>query len=162
SRCGSRPPRPSAAPRPARPRSSGSRSPPGAPAWPPSRSWKPSGPATAAGSRRCSRPPATPGSAGGGGRGAEPSRSPAAWRAAADLLEVPRDLERAAEAALGDRLQWIVVDTVTTAKQALAMLREGGADGGGHATFLPLDWLNGGPKAYVPDDDGVVGGAGGL
>src|SRR5215831_18928053 len=42
------------------------------------------------------------------------------------------------------------------------MLSEGGADGGGQATFLPLDWLNGGPKAHVPDDDGVVGGAGGL
>jgi chromosome segregation protein len=80
----------------------------------------------------------------------------------ADLLEVPRDLERAAEAALGDRLQWVVVDTVATAKQGLAMLREGGADGGGQATFLPLDWLNGGPKAHVPEDDGVVGAAPGL
>src|SRR5262249_61751636 len=68
----------------------------------------------------------------------------------ADLLEVPRDLERAAEAALGDRLQWIVVDTVTTAKQALAMLREGGAGGGGQATFPPLDWLDGGPNVHVP------------
>ncbi len=80
----------------------------------------------------------------------------------ADLLEVPRDLERAVEAALGERLQWVVVESLTTAKRALEMLREGGSHGGGQATFLPLDWLNGGPKVHVPDDDGVLGGAGAL
>jgi chromosome segregation protein len=76
----------------------------------------------------------------------------------ADLLEVPRELERAVEAALGERLQWVVVDTFAAAKQALGLLQQGGA-GGGQATFLPLDWLNGGPKAHTPDGDGVVGGA---
>jgi chromosome segregation protein len=72
----------------------------------------------------------------------------------ADLLEVPRELERAVEAALGERLQWVVVDTFTAAKVALGYLGEGG---GGQATFLPLDWLNGAPVAHVPEGEGVVG-----
>ncbi|PYM63474.1 MAG: chromosome segregation protein SMC [Candidatus Rokuibacteriota bacterium] len=77
----------------------------------------------------------------------------------ADLLEVPRDLERAVEAALGDRLQWVVMDTFASAKDALGYL---GDRGGGQAMFLPLDWLNGGPSAHVPSEDGVVGMASGL
>ncbi|MBI4013511.1 MAG: chromosome segregation protein SMC [Candidatus Rokubacteria bacterium] len=80
----------------------------------------------------------------------------------ADLLEVPRDLERAVEAALGERLQWVVVQSFSTAKRALEMLCHGGSHGGGQATFLPLDWLNGGPKVHVPEDAGVLGGAGSL
>jgi chromosome segregation protein len=79
----------------------------------------------------------------------------------ADLLEVPRELERAVEAALGERLQWVVVESIATARRALEMLREDGNDGG-QATFLPLDWLNGGPKTHVPEDEGVLGGAGTL
>jgi chromosome segregation protein len=77
----------------------------------------------------------------------------------ADLLEVPRDLERAVEAALGERLQWVVVESYAAAKQALAYL---GEQGGGQATFLPLDWLNGGTKAHVPADPAVIGTAGAL
>jgi chromosome segregation protein len=77
----------------------------------------------------------------------------------ADLLEVPPDLERAVEAALGERLQWVVVDTFEAAKRALGYL---GAHDGGQATFLPLDWLNGGPKTHLPSMDGVVGGAADL
>lgn len=77
----------------------------------------------------------------------------------ADLLEVPPDLERVVEAALGERLQWVVVETFVAAKRALAYL---GANGGGQATFLPLDWLNGGGKVRVAEDEGVVGVAGGL
>jgi chromosome segregation protein len=72
----------------------------------------------------------------------------------ADLLDVPRDLERAVEAALGERLQWVVVETFAAAKQALGYL---GSDGGGQATFLPLDWLNGSPRAHVPEGPGVLG-----
>ena len=72
----------------------------------------------------------------------------------ADLLEVPRELERAVEAALGERLQWVVMDTFEAAKAALGYL---GQSGGGQATFLPLDWLNGGPAAHVGRDPGVVG-----
>jgi chromosome segregation protein len=74
----------------------------------------------------------------------------------ADLLEVPRDLERAVEAALGERLQWVVVETFKAAKEALGFL---GEDGRGQATFLPLDWLNGGPAPHVPQGEGIVGGA---
>ncbi len=72
----------------------------------------------------------------------------------ADLLEVPPDFERAVEAALGERLQWVVVETFAAAKQALGYLR---AEEAGQATFLPLDWLNGGPKTPMPDGPGVVG-----
>ena len=60
----------------------------------------------------------------------------------ADLLDVPRELERAVEAALGERLQWVVMETFEAAKAALGYL---GRSGGGQATFLPLDWLNRSP-----------------
>jgi chromosome segregation protein len=72
----------------------------------------------------------------------------------ADLLDVPRELEHAVEAALGERLQWVVMETFEAAKTALSYL---GRSGGGQATFLPLDWLNGGPEAHVARDPGVVG-----
>ena len=72
----------------------------------------------------------------------------------ADLLDVPRDLEHAVEAALGERLQWVVMETFEAAKTALGYL---GQSGGGQATFLPLDWLNGSPAAHVGTDPGVVG-----
>jgi chromosome segregation protein len=74
----------------------------------------------------------------------------------ADLLEVPPELERAVEAALGERLQWVVMDTFEAAKAALDYL---GRQGRGQATFLPLDWLNGGPDAPVESDAAVVGAA---
>ena len=72
----------------------------------------------------------------------------------ADLLDVPRDLEHAVEAALGERLQWVVMETFEAAKTALGYL---GRSGGGQATFLPLDWLNGNPTVHVGTDPGVVG-----
>jgi chromosome segregation protein len=72
----------------------------------------------------------------------------------ADLLDVPRELERAVEAALGERLQWVVMETFEAAKAALGYL---GRSGGGQATFLSLDWLNGGPETHVGTDPGVVG-----
>ncbi len=56
----------------------------------------------------------------------------------ADLLEVPAGLERAVEAVLGERLQWVVVERFEQARAAVAYLREQGA---GTATFLPLDHL---------------------
>jgi chromosome segregation protein len=72
----------------------------------------------------------------------------------ADLLDVPRELERAVEAALGERLQWVVMETFEAAKAALGYL---GRSGSGQATFLPLDWLNGTQEAHVGRDPGVVG-----
>jgi chromosome segregation protein len=69
----------------------------------------------------------------------------------ADLLEVPAGLERAVEAVLGERLQWVVVERFEDARAAVAYLRERAA---GTATFLPLDHL---PDALDPasDDNGV-------
>ena len=42
------------------------------------------------------------------------------------------------------------------------ILQGGGQEGGGQATFLPLEWLNGGAKVHVPEDDAVLGEAGQL
>jgi len=55
------------------------------------------------------------------------------------LLEVPGRFDRAIEAALGDRLQWIVVDTE---EQALAGIRWLQQSGAGQATFLPMALLS--------------------
>ncbi len=56
----------------------------------------------------------------------------------ADLVEVPPDLERAVECALGDRLQWILVENFAQAQAALRFLER---EGSGEATILPLDHL---------------------
>ena len=48
----------------------------------------------------------------------------------ADLLDVPRDLERAVEAALGEKLQWVVMDTFEAAKAALELSRSLGRRAG--------------------------------
>jgi len=69
----------------------------------------------------------------------------------ADLLEVPAGLERAVEAVLGERLQWVVVEQFEQGRAAVAYLREQGA---GTATFLPLDYLPTAPEP-LPDDNGV-------
>jgi len=65
----------------------------------------------------------------------------------ADLLDVPAGLETAVEAVLGDRLQWVVVERFTEARQALGYLAREGA---GSATLLPLDTLP--APAPLPDD----------
>jgi len=69
----------------------------------------------------------------------------------ADLLEVPPGMERAIEAVLGERLQWVVVERFEHARAAVAYLRDHGL---GSATFLPLEHL---PVADGPgpDDSGV-------
>ena len=69
----------------------------------------------------------------------------------ADLLEVPPAMERAIEAVLGERLQWVVVERFEHARTAVAYLRDRGL---GSATFLPLEHL---PVADGPgpDDNGV-------
>ncbi|HZI83042.1 MAG TPA: hypothetical protein VFF44_03960, partial [Casimicrobiaceae bacterium] len=56
----------------------------------------------------------------------------------ADVLEVPSGLERAVEAVLGERLQWVVVDRFADARAAVEYLarRRGGA-----ATFIPLEHI---------------------
>ena len=74
----------------------------------------------------------------------------------ADLLEVPSDLERAVEAVLGERLQWVVVERFEQARAAVGWLR---AHQAGAATFLPLETFgaahgvgNGGPAAPKEED----------
>ncbi|MBI2216418.1 MAG: chromosome segregation protein SMC [Candidatus Rokubacteria bacterium] len=68
----------------------------------------------------------------------------------ADLLDVPRGLERPVEAVLGERLQWIVVERFTDARAGVAFLHE---RRGGAATFLPLECLGAkaGPDTDFPD-----------
>lgn len=60
------------------------------------------------------------------------------YRTVADILEVPRELEVALEAALGGHIQDIVVDAWEDAEAAIAHLKRQHA---GRATFLPLDTL---------------------
>jgi len=69
----------------------------------------------------------------------------------ADLLEVPTELEKAVEAVLGDRLQWVVVERFEHARAALSFL---GREGAGAATLLPLETLPA-PEA-VPEDSSEI------
>ena len=74
----------------------------------------------------------------GGADLAEGPRKLAKWRLAgtlgvvADLLEVPQGLEAAAEAALGPRLQWVLVEDEAAVKTAVERLKREG----GRATLL--------------------------
>src|SRR3989454_6281185 len=63
----------------------------------------------------------------------------------ADLLEVPPGLERAVEAVLGERLQWVVVDRFEHARAAVEYLATRRA---GAATFVPLENLHNGGSAH--------------
>src|SRR2546422_2125067 len=65
----------------------------------------------------------------------------------ADLLEVPLGMERAIEAVLGERLQWVVVERFEHARAAVEYL---GAHSLGAATFLPLEHL---PPPTRPQPD---------
>ncbi|PYM17721.1 MAG: hypothetical protein DMD81_08050, partial [Candidatus Rokuibacteriota bacterium] len=68
----------------------------------------------------------------------------------ADLLDVPPDLERPVEAALGERLEWIVVERYEDARAAVQFLER---EGGGTAAFLPLEYLAGGTNGHGPAHD---------
>ena len=71
------------------------------------------------------------------------------------VMQVPPDLEVAIEAALGGRLQDVVVETFAAAEAAIAHLKESRS---GRATFLPLDTLRPGAALSVPKNmPGVVG-----
>jgi chromosome segregation protein len=71
-----------------------------------------------------------------------------------DLVQVPSELERAIEAALGGRLQDIVVQRWEDAEAAVAFLKQRQA---GRATFLPLDSLRPGRTVDAPAAAGVLG-----
>ena len=70
-----------------------------------------------------------------------------------DLVQVPSELERAIEAALGGRLQDIVVQRWEDAEAAVAFLKQRQA---GRATFLPLDSLRPGRTVDAPAAAGVL------
>lgn len=72
----------------------------------------------------------------------------------ADLLEVPAEYETAMTAALGRRLEHVVVHTADDAKEIIAELKRLG----GRATFLPLDLL----RARSRRDFALLGQAGVL
>jgi chromosome segregation protein len=70
------------------------------------------------------------------------------------VMQVPSDLEVAVEAALGSRLQDVVVDSFDHAEAAIEYLKENRK---GRATLLPLDTIRPGPAVDVPKMAGVVG-----
>ncbi|MDO4263799.1 MAG: chromosome segregation SMC family protein, partial [Deinococcus sp.] len=73
----------------------------------------------------------------------------------ADVLTVPAELETAVTAALGRRLEQVVVGTADDAKAIIAELKKQG----GRATFLPLELLRGRPRRdeALLREAGVVG-----
>jgi chromosome segregation protein len=77
------------------------------------------------------------------------ARVPGVVGTVADVLEVPPRLERAVEAVLGERLEWVVTERFDQARAAVAYLQ---ANNVGAATFLPLEHLsrNGEPAASPP------------
>ena len=72
----------------------------------------------------------------------------------AELLQVPTEYEVAVEAALGGRLQEVVMSTWGDAEHAIAMLKQSGS---GRATFLPLDTLRVYPPPSPPRGAGIIG-----
>jgi chromosome segregation protein len=72
----------------------------------------------------------------------------------AELIHVPPDLESAVEAALGGRLQEVVVEKWEDAEGAITMLKTAGA---GRATFLPLDTLRSPAAQAAPKGSGIIG-----
>jgi chromosome segregation protein len=70
------------------------------------------------------------------------------------VMQVPSDLEVAIEAALGSRLQDVVVNSFAEAEAAIAYLKENHK---GRATFLPLDTIRPGRAVTAPNTPGVVG-----
>jgi chromosome segregation protein len=71
-----------------------------------------------------------------------------------ELIQVPPEYERAMEAALGGRVQDVVVRGWEDAEAAVEFLKRNQA---GRATFLPLDTLRPGRPADVPKGPGIIG-----
>jgi chromosome segregation protein len=71
-----------------------------------------------------------------------------------NLVEVPRELEGAIEAALGARLQNIITERWEDAEAAINYLKDGRR---GWATFLPLDTIRPGAPLRVAPDGRIVG-----
>ena len=90
----------------------------------------------------------------GGARGAAAAPLRGVIGTLGELIEVPAELERAVEAALGGRVQDIVVEGWQDAEAAVDFLKRNQA---GRATFLPLDSLRPGRASDVPRAAGVLG-----
>ena len=73
---------------------------------------------------------------------------------AASLMQVPTELERAVEVALGAHLQDVIVETWADAEAAITLLKR---THGGRATFLPLDTVRPPRARPLPDEPGVIG-----
>jgi len=74
----------------------------------------------------------------------------------ASLVDVPTELSKAVETALGGAFQNIVTERWDDARKAIDMLKN---SGGGRATFLPLDRLNVLPPIEAPNMAGILGNA---
>lgn len=74
--------------------------------------------------------------------------------AVASQLRVPAQLDKAIETALGGALQNIVAASWDDASNAIRFLKE---QGGGRATFLPLDRLHVQPPIPAPHRAGILG-----
>jgi chromosome segregation protein len=72
----------------------------------------------------------------------------------AELLECPSDYELAIEAALGERIQSLVVETHADARAAIEMLRGKEA---GRGLFIPLRPRNGETPEDLPKAPGLIG-----
>jgi chromosome segregation protein len=73
---------------------------------------------------------------------------------AASLMQVPTELERAIEVALGAGLQDVIVETWSDAETAIALLKHTHS---GRATFLPLDTVRPPRSRPLPDEPGLIG-----
>ncbi|MFC4453350.1 chromosome segregation SMC family protein [Deinococcus sonorensis] len=92
---------------------------------------------------------------GEGARHALNSDHPGIVGSVADLLTVPADYETALGAALGRRLEQVVVQSADDAREIIDLLKRQG----GRATFLPLDLLRPRPRrdAALLHEPGVLG-----
>lgn len=74
----------------------------------------------------------------------------------ASRIQVPAQLERAIEVALGGALQNVIAETWRDARGAIEFLTSAGA---GRATFLPLDRLRSRGQIPAPSSNGILGNA---
>lgn len=73
-----------------------------------------------------------------------------------EILEVPPECERAVEAVLGDKLQYLLVEDSASASQAVAYLRK---QSGGRSGFIPKQLSTRQGAQSAPSGEGVLGAA---
>ncbi|MEW6686079.1 MAG: chromosome segregation protein SMC [Candidatus Edwardsbacteria bacterium] len=73
----------------------------------------------------------------------------------AEVLEVEESYRPAIESALGEKLQYLLVENQTQAKQAVELLKK---ESRGSATFIPLDsFRSQNKKLSLPEDENILG-----